>query len=98
MFSPIHWLILLLILGPYLIAIVIANARRTHCDWTLAKAKSQVWVSIAIIVASQIVIFALAKPLSRLALLSTVLGAFGVFRLARAIYRRNDLAKTIISN
>src|SRR5437870_3475851 len=40
---------------PVLIAIKVAKGRRTNCNWTLRKAKSQICISILIIVLSQLV-------------------------------------------
>jgi hypothetical protein len=82
-------------LVPVLAAILAALGRRAHCDWSLPKAKRQVWVSIFIIALSQLVMFAQAPPLSPLALLSLVLEVVGVYTLTRAICRKKDLARAV---
>src|SRR6266478_22638 len=80
---------------PVLVAVKVARDRRGSCSWPLDKVKSQMWVSILIIVASQVVIFTPARPFSPLALLSFVVEVFGVYRLSKAIYRKKDLAKSV---
>jgi hypothetical protein len=85
-------------LVPVLVAIKVAKDRRGNCYWPLNKAKSQIWVSVMIILASQVVVFAPAQPFSPLALLSILVEAFGVYRLSRAIYRKRDLAKAVSSD
>ena len=82
-------------LVPVLAAILAALGRRVHCDWSLPKAKHQVWVSIFIIALSQLVLFAPAQPLSPAALAALFLEVVGVYRLTRAICRKKDLVKAI---
>src|SRR5215469_11854653 len=78
---------------PILFVVLVAKNKRGDCTLTLEVAKKQIVDSIFIIVLSQMVIFTPAKPLSPLALLFFALEVYGVYRLARAIYRKRDLTR-----
>lgn len=76
---------------PVLISIKIAKDRRKSCTWTLQATTIQMIVAGLMIVPSEVVEFVRAEPGPLVVIGSKLLGWYGVYRLARAIYRRSDL-------
>jgi len=84
----------LIVLLPILIAVKVAKDRRKSCTWPLYEAKGQMVGAGLMILLSQFFVFYMrAEPLSIVGIGSALLLWYGVYRLARAIYRRRDLKK-----
>jgi hypothetical protein len=81
----------LAVLLPILISIKIAKDRRKSCAWGLNEANGQMIGASLMILLSQLVVFTRAEPLSLVGIGSALLLWYGVYRLARAIYRKRDL-------
>lgn len=85
-------LLFLAVLLPILIAVKVAKNRRKSCAWGRDEANSQIIGAGLIILLSQFFVFYMrAQPLSIVGVALTLALWYGVYRLARAIYRKRDL-------
>lgn len=81
-----------IVLLPILIAVKIAKNRRKSCAWPLNEVNGQMIGAGLMILLSQLVVFySRAESLSPVGICMALLLWYGVYRLARAIYRRWDL-------
>lgn len=94
----VHMLSFLAWLVPIIITIKVARTRRANCSWSLEKTRSQVWISIPIIILSEVVYFTTARPFSLVLLLAFALELFAVYRLSTAIFRKKDLANKKVNS
>jgi len=83
--------VFLIVLLPILVSVKIAKDRRKNCAWRLDEANGQMIGASLMILLSQLVVFTRAAPLSIVGIASALLLWYGVYRLARTIYRRRDL-------
>jgi len=82
----------LVVLLPILVSVKIAKDRRKSCAWGRDEANSQMIGSGLMILLSQFFVFyTRAQPLSILGVVLALAFWYGVYRLARAIYRKRDL-------
>jgi hypothetical protein len=88
----------LVVLLPILVSIKIAKDRRKSCAWGRDEANSQIIGAGLMILLSQFFVFyTRAEPLSIVGGALTLALWYGVYRLARAIYRTRDLKKEVAS-
>ena len=77
---------------PVLIAVKIAKDKRNNCHWPVDEANNKIIAAVLILILSQLIIFTPAQPFSLLSIVCFALEVCGVYMLARAIYRKKDLA------
>ena len=85
--------VFLIVLLPILIAVKIAKDGRKSCAWPLGEAKGQMVGAVLMIALSQVSFLPWEGIpwFLRLRIISASLLWYGVYRLARAIYRKRDL-------
>jgi hypothetical protein len=83
--------IFLVVLLPILISVKIAKDRRKSCNWDDARALDQIIGAALMIFLGLLAGFRRADPLSIFGIGRALLLWYGVYRLARAIYRKRDL-------
>lgn len=91
-----EWLIKIpFVLLPILIAVKIAKSRRKNCNWSRSEANSNIWLAVLLVLLSQLGLLVLfqriPEPGSPASIASSLLLWYGVYLMARAVYRRLDL-------
>src|ERR1700680_3933531 len=86
----------LAVLLPILISVKIAKNRRKNCVWDLDESNGQmIGAGLMLLLRLFFAAYTRAQPLSIGGIGLTLLLWYGVYRLARAIYRRRDLKNEI---
>lgn len=83
--------VFLVVLLPILVSVKIAKDRRKSCDWDNARATDQIVGAALMIFLALLAGFMRADLLSIFGIGRALLLWYGVYRLARAIYRKRDL-------